>query len=222
MGRKRIRSCSLMKYYDIHTHQPAIRTEDTAIVNSPLLTSATDINQSSGIHPWSIHQSEINDQLAKLELNSVQPNLVAIGEAGLDKHSETPMNIQKEVFSAQALLAEKVNKPLIIHCVKAWTELIAVKKHIKPRMPWIIHGFRGNAQLATQLIHYGFLLSFGLYFNPGALEAAWPSSLFAETDDKEIDIRLVYQRIADSLSLPLEAIILQLEQNVHLTFLQLH
>ena len=92
--------------------------------------------------------------------------VVAIGEAGLDTLAESPMDLQKEVFLAQANLAEETHKPLIIHCVKAWADLIACKKAVKPEMPWIIHGFRGNGELASQLVRLGFYLSFGDRFNP--------------------------------------------------------
>ena len=71
-------------------------------------------------------------------------------------------------------------------------------------MPWIIHGFRGNGELASQLVRLGFYLSFGDRFNPSALRAAWLDSLFLETDDKSIDIRGVYQNVAEALDIPEE------------------
>lgn len=214
-----------MIYYDIHTHRPANHQEDVAIVNTgtgerklSLLQYETTFPQSTGIHPWYIHIYNVQEQLAELESVITHPQIVAIGEAGLDKLAEAPISIQQEVFLAQALLAEKVNKPLIIHCVKAWTELIAARKSVKPHMPWIIHGFRGNAGLATQLLRQGFLLSFGLHFNPAAFSAAWPLCAFAETDDKEIDIRLVYKQLAISLNISPETLALQLEKNILSTF----
>ena len=54
--------------------------------------------------------------------------VVAIGEAGLDTLAESPMDLQKEVFLAQANLAEETHKPLIIHCVKAWRISLPVKR----------------------------------------------------------------------------------------------
>ena len=140
--------------------------------------------------------------------------VVAIGEAGLDTLAESPMDLQKEVFLAQANLAEETHKPLIIHCVKAWADLIACKKAVKPEMPWIIHGFRGNGELASQLVRLGFYLSFGDRFNPSALRAAWPDFLFLETDDKSIDIRRVYQNVAEALDIPEEKLRIQIAKNV--------
>ena len=142
------------------------------------------------------------------------PEVVAIGEAGLDTLAESPMDLQKEVFLVQANLAEETHKPLIIHCVKAWADLIACKKAVKPEMPWIIHGFRGNGELASQLVRLGFYLSFGDRFNPSALRAAWPDFLFLETDDKSIDIRGVYQNVAEALDIPEEKLRIQIAKNV--------
>ena len=124
------------------------------------------------------------------------------------------MDCQREIFRASASLAENAGIFLIVHCVKAWDELIASKKELKPRVPWIIHGFRGNATLAGQLIRQGFYLSFGEYFNPGAVREAWPGRLFAETDDREIDIRTVYRNLSVSLNLRLEQFAGQVAENV--------
>lgn len=210
----------MMFYYNIHTHQPSAHPEDIAIVNM-IVKAECDLSLSSrwcsaGIHPWYIYN--VREQLSCLEALLSSPSVVAIGEAGLDKLAETSPDIQLDTFLQQASLAEKNNKPLIIHCVKAWAELIAARKTIKPHTPWIIHGFRGNGELAKQLIAQGFLFSFGPYFNPAALSVAWPDCLFAETDDKEIDIRVVYSQLASSLQISLEEFALAIEKNVRKTF----
>lgn len=209
-----------MIYYDIHTHQPSVHPEDVAIVNT-IVKRDCDLSLSSrfcsaGIHPWYIYN--VREQFSCLESLISSPFLVAIGEAGLDKLADTPLAIQQDVFWEQAALAEQVNRPLIIHCVKAWEELITIRKKAKPKLPWIIHGFRGNGELASQLIRQGFYLSFGEYFNPAALRAAWPDRLFAETDDQEIDIRDVYRQMASSLHLSLEEFASGLENNVRNIF----
>lgn len=217
-----------MRYYDIHTHQMPVHPEDIAIVNTivgpvadsisdSLMDTAgvrTDFKRSCGIHPWYIYN--VREQMEELRRRLSAPETVAIGEAGLDKLAESPMDIQKEVFLAQAFLAEETRKPLIIHCVRAWQELIACRREVRPDMPWIIHGFRGNGELAAQLIHLGFYLSFGDRFNPSAVRAAWPDSLFLETDDKPVDIRLVYQGVAKSLRVPERDVLAQIARNFSL------
>lgn len=217
-----------MIYYDIHTHQPPLHPEDVAIVNCLIPAQGLPLQLmpdhkeipgqylSAGIHPWYIYN--VKEQLEELESILSRPEVVAVGEAGLDKLAGTSMDIQRELFLNQALLAGKLNKPLLIHCVKAWPELIAAKKALHPLTPWVIHGFRGNGDLASQLIGQGFLLSFGEHSNPAALRAAQGTVFFAETDDKKTDIRLIYEQIATSLQLPLGQISLELEQNVLNTF----
>ena len=177
----------------------------------PTFDVETGLFRSVGIHPWYIYNVE--EQLAELKRQVSFPDVVAIGETGLDKGAEAPLDCQREIFRASASLAENAGVFLIIHCVKAWDELIASKKELKPRVPWIIHGFRGNATLAGQLIRQGFYLSFGEYFNPGAVREAWPGRLFAETDDREIDIRTVYRNLSVSLNLRLEQFAGQVAEN---------
>lgn len=217
-----------MTYYNIHTHthQLPAGSDERAIVNMIVgETGYENIRKdiagkqmwcSVGIHPWYIYN--VREQFNNLESIISAPSVVAIGEAGLDKLAKTSPDIQLDVFLQQASLAEKTNKPLIIHCVKAWAELIAARKKIKPHIPWIIHGFRGNGELARQLVAQGFYLSFGQYYHPAALKAAWPDRLFAETDDREIDIRIVYRQLALSLQISLEEFASEVERNVCKTF----
>lgn len=209
-----------MYYYDIHTHLPSVHSEDIAIVNT-IIREDCKLSLpvsccSVGIHPWYIYN--VREQLSCLELMVSAANVVAIGEAGLDKLSETPLDIQSDVFAMQAALAERSGKPLIIHCVKAWDELIMQRKSMKPCVPWIIHGFRGNGILAQQLLKQGFFLSFGEYFNQQALQAAWSNRLFVETDDAAIDIRSVYRKIASALCISFEELAATLEKNVQNVF----
>jgi TatD DNase family protein len=171
-----------------------------------------DTLQSVGIHPWYIYNVE--EQMKIVREVACWPNVIAIGETGFDKLAQSPLSLQKEVFMLQAILAEEGHKPLIIHCVKAWDELLAVKKKICPHTPWIVHGFRGNGVLAGQLIRHGLYLSFGANFHPKALQSAWPNRLFTETDDAILDIRQVYGQIAASLQISDELFAYQIEKNV--------
>lgn len=146
------------------------------------------------------------------------PSVLALGEAGLDKQIETPMPLQIEVFEAQARLAEEFGKPMVIHCVKAWEELLGIRKLLKPQMPWVIHGFRGNADLARQLIQKGIKLSFGQRYNPEALRMAGADYIFAETDDAEVSIEEIYAGMAKELDLSIDLLALTLRKNVSETF----
>ena len=199
-------------YVDIHTHKPSVKPNVTSVVSGDIRQPITLVSgyYSVGIHPWHADMA----CLSVVETMAAHSNVVAIGETGLDKLASTPLKQQEELFIAHIELAEKNHKPLIIHCVKAWPELIAIRRRFTSGIPWIIHGFRGNGTLARQLLQFGFYLSFGLKFNPAALCAAWESHrLFAETDDATISIEEVYLRIASQLSITVEALSQEINEN---------
>jgi len=199
-------------YYDIHTHQPTVQTEVITVISLdlrdhdmwPELFSAREsISEyySVGIHPWFPEKN----LMTKVREYAISPLVVAIGETGLDKitaNSAESFKLQQDLFIEHIILSEKVKKPLIIHCVRAWNDLLHIHKTTKPSMPWIIHGFRGNATLAGQLIDAGLYLSFSGLYNTDSLKAAWMKRrLLIETDDTKTDIRDVYTQIANNLEI---------------------
>jgi TatD DNase family protein len=196
-----------MIYCDIHTHQQAVRPEDFAVVSVDLRNPALpagflpdekgDTRFSVGIHPW----QPDGHLMDKVREYAAMPSVAAIGETGLDKNA-ADFARQRQLFEDHVRIAETYGKPLIIHCVKAWDELLQIRKSANPTTPWIVHGFRGNGRLAKQLLTAGLYLSFGAYCRPDALNAAWEKGrLLAETDDKVIDIRDVYSRISAGLNI---------------------
>ncbi len=214
-----------MTCYDIHTHHPVADTADCVAILNIIIGRDEKMpvhNQwhSVSIHPWYINNDkDLNKQLTRLEQAAGHPGVVAIGEAGLDHMADTPPALQEAAFTRQAALAEQLGKPLIIHCVKAWDKLIQNKRTIRPHVPWVIHGFRGNRLLAEQLLRQDFFLSFGEHFNPQSVQAAWPDKLFAETDESHIGIRAVYTQMATALNISPETFATTLESNVHGVFL---
>ena len=64
--------------------------------------------------------------------------------------AKAPMELQLAVFKEQVKLSEKLGLPLIIHCVKAMDELLAVKKEFRPQQAWIWHGFRGKTGISYE------------------------------------------------------------------------
>lgn len=101
-----------------------------------------------------------------------------------------PQNSRTEILAAQTALlrihyelSETLRKPLILHIVKSFPEIIALRKQWKPTQPWIIHGFRGKPQLARELLAHGFHLSYGKKYNPASLAITHASRLLRETDE---------------------------------------
>ncbi|MDR2148205.1 MAG: TatD family hydrolase [Tannerella sp.] len=217
-----------MIFYDIHSHQlfdnkdiVTIKSIDLGVVEDIVPIKDEIIHQkdalfSVGIHPWNPDRDKILELRELLRLE----NVVAIGEAGLDK-LKPDLTIQRQLFEIQAQIAEETGKPLIIHCVKAWSELLETKKRLKPSTIWIVHGFRGGEKLAEQLIDAGMYLSFGAFFNPESLKKAWQAKrLFVETDDKPIDIQDVYAKISKTLSISPAELSGELAKNFYLCALK--
>ncbi|MFT5251774.1 MAG: TatD DNase family protein, partial [Flavobacteriales bacterium] len=162
---------------------------------------------SIGIHPWFIKLERIESDVTIIEQKIILDSCLAIGECGLDKRIEIPMELQQSVFEQQLLLAQKHNKPVVIHCVAAFQEVIEIKNKLKITVPIIIHGFSKNIQLAKQLVNNGFYLSFGKYLmrNP-ELELVFTTvpndRFFLETDTTEQTIQEVYALAAKYKKIP--------------------
>ncbi|MES2515985.1 MAG: TatD family hydrolase [Bacteroidota bacterium] len=140
---------------------------------------------SVGIHPW---DTELNISLSDLERIISHDHCLAIGECGLDKLIETNIDLQKKIFIRQLDLAVKFKKPVIIHCVKAFDEVMEICKPYHSKISLIIHGFNKSHQLAKQLIDQGFQLSLNpAIYKKGDFDfTSIPlEKLFLETDDKQ-------------------------------------
>lgn len=158
---------------------------------------------SIGIHPWRIRPDLMENDFKILEERSSDERVLAIGECGLDKLQGVSFELQKPVFEKHILLAEKLSKPLIIHCVKAYEEMINLKKKYKPSTAWIIHGFNKTPETAEQLVRAGFHLSFGANIKDSKQKAAEALKIipenhfFLETDDSGHDIAEIYATAAE-------------------------
>jgi TatD DNase family protein len=171
-----------------------------------------------GIHPWFLDENNHINQLKAVEETVTNPDIIAIGEAGFDKVRGPSPDLQRKVFELQVGISEKVGKPLIIHCVKAWDELLAVKKIWKPSMPWMIHGFRGNLQLARQLLSKGMYLSvwFEYVLRPESadlLRSLPHDRFFLETDGADVDIRDIYKKVANDTDIAVEELKIRMREN---------
>ena len=191
-----------MKFFNLHTHQSSNQLDVLELVNQyPQEFDASIPSYSIGIHPWYIVEDRIDEDLEIIESKLIDEKCLAVGECGLDKRIEIPMDLQQMFFEKQLALAEKYKKPVVIHCVAAFQEVIAIKKKMAISVPMIIHGFSKNKETAEQLIANGFYISFGKYLlrNP-ELELVFKSipkeRLFLETDTIEEGIAAVYELAA--------------------------
>lgn len=168
-----------------------------------------EVFYSVGIHPMKL-DSVGEDALASVGDTIQLDKVIAIGECGLDRRSPFSIEEQGKILEAQVALAEKYRKPLIIHCVKAYSELIAIRGKVKSTVPWIIHGFNNNEQILRQLLNHEFYISVGAaLLNTGSnafhLTRGIPSDrLFLENDDREIGISVIYEAASGILGLEVE------------------
>ena len=186
---------------DIHTHnaQTHAQTIDTV-----------------GIHPW---KAQIGD-LAEME--RLAPSVDAVGEIGLDYACEVPREVQMAVFRAQLTLAERLEKPVVLHCVRAFEDVMrALADHHLEAV--IFHGFIGSKEQAQRAINQGYYLSFGerTFHSPKSIEAlrSTPlSHLFVESDESTTPIEKIYAKIAELRGCKVEELIAATEENFRKIF----
>ena len=181
---------------DIHTHHTDAR-EAVISVNPWEFCPADGLLYSVGIHPWQVGRATGAD-FDRLAECARADGVLMIGECGIDKLRGGDLSMQTGVLERHIALSELVRKPLLLHCVRASNELCLLRRQLRPSMPWIVHGFRGNARVAGQLLDAGFYLSYGERFNPEALAITPADRLLAETDESTLPIDEIHRRLAAS------------------------
>lgn len=180
--------------YDIHTHHhPAAPGTAVVQLTPDAFSSLPEHFYSVGLHPWHI-SNDWRTQMAKLLVMALHTHVLMIGETGLDKkNSPASMETQLEVFREHIRLSELIRKPLIIHCVKAFDELLAIRKETKATLPWIVHGFRGGVEQWQQLSRAGLHVSLGKHYDTELIKQLPLHQLLLESDDTT-ELDTVYDR----------------------------
>ena len=209
-------------YLDIHSHQTALDTDSPTLLNveAPFGRIESHPTCSIGLHPW--HLDDVPAGMAALKTWASHPHVLAIGECGLDTMCETPMPKQIDAFEQQIALANHLQKPLIIHCVRAFAECIALLK--QATVPVIFHGFQKHPAMAQELVDHGFYLSFGSALIPDKSNAhdsfleAPLDRVFLETDNSGMSIREIYKAAAALRQMDEEELATRLQQNYMTVF----
>jgi len=213
-----------MPFYNLHTHKFTNDANIVELVNQYPWEFVNGIsNYSIGIHPWYIDENRLEADLQFIEAKLQLPECLALGECGLDKRIEIPMALQIEVFEKQIALAEKYQKPLVLHLVAAYQELVEIKNRLKISVPIILHGFSKNEQIAQQMLDNGFYLSFGKYLlrNPELKQAflSVPNDrFFLETDTIDETLEGVYALAAQYKGITIETLKQQVGANWNIVF----
>ncbi|MBR1732240.1 MAG: TatD family hydrolase [Alloprevotella sp.] len=175
---------------DFHTHnldalpgKAIINLPAEALLHPDSFTFRPGCLYSAGIHPWWTDAAEnIPGFIEGLRRIAAHPQVVAIGECGFDR-LRGDLRLQEEIFPLHIEIAEAHQKPVTLHCVRAFDLLLAARKRLQPTTQWTVHGFRGKPSLARQLLEAGLDLSFGQHYNAESFEITPPQRRHRETDD---------------------------------------
>ncbi len=178
---------------------------------------------SVGIHPWNASCATATD-FREVMAMAASPRVVAIGETGLDTVHQgyewidlpgggkeivqciPSLERQMEVLDFHIRLSERLRKPLLLHIVKRYPEIIRLRNKLKPSQPWIIHGFRGKPGLAQDLLKFGFMLSYGERFNPLSVAVTPPGRMLVETDESHMPVPVIARAIGVGATVTLPAL----------------
>jgi len=217
-------------YIDIHDHGGSSSDNCFAVENlmaheDRIPDLMPGITYSYGIHPWYLNSENYDEQIERVIKYADHPNVVAVGEAGFDRLRGPSPALQRKAFEEQAEIAGQMSKPLFIHCVRAWDELLRENKRLKPDKPWIVHGFRGKVELAMQLLSRGMYISFWFDFilrpESSSLVRNLPvDRIFLETDGSGIEISELYKKVADDLEMEVTVLKEQIRSNYENLFLK--
>lgn len=207
---------------DIHTHKPSGEKGILEIVNlmpgigeKPL----EGLRYSVGWHPW--HAQEKNaGEIEKILIDALKwPGVVALGECGLDRACPVPLNVQKKVFQIHLDLSAQSNLPLIVHSVRASSDVLEMLKSSLFKGKIIFHAFHGSKETTQQLMKYNAWFSFGhrlLNEHPkitGLLPLIPTDRIFLETDDSGVPIALMYKRAAKILQMEIPQLLDRVAHN---------
>lgn len=198
----------MTSYVNLHSHRKPRVEGEIAIRNAYLKNvnfQSIQYPVSIGIHPWHVHITDVEKALTLItnNLNSI----IAIGECGLDRVINTPINEQISVFKAQINIAEQNHLPIIVHCVKAYSDFANLAKQFH-NVQFVLHGFSGNSETLKMLLPFkNVYFSVGKHlFNPLsnasiALKEIPFEKLFLETDTTNLLINNVYIKAAEIIGI---------------------
>lgn len=199
-------------FIDIHTHHPLQDRLGLRNVRLGKEVVAGEKHISLGVHPWDVN-AESEELLRELQ----QADCEAIGEIGLDRCCNVHFDVQQHYFDQQLQVAEERNLPIIIHCVRAYNEVLQeLDKH---RLSGVIfHGFIGSSQLLQQIVDKGHCVSFGFgaLRSPKTIDALRVAPLdrvFLESDESPTPIEDLYTEVASIRGIDTEVLKQQIYHN---------
>ena len=184
-------------FIDIHTHNFTGRHSELHAV---------------GIHPWDAEKVDVSE-LCDEQFAAAD----AIGEIGLDFACKVDKAKQEELFCKQLSIAQRLDKPVVLHCVRAFEPVVNLLSRYSIKTA-IFHGFIGSSRQAEEALKRGYFLSFGHRTlisakTVEALRITPLSRLFVETDESGLDIEQMYGEIAHLRGVSVEELIAATHEN---------
>lgn len=192
-------------YYDAHTHKrPPSHTK--AIVNWDGQGEMPEIF-STGVHPWFL-------DIPAADFS--HPQCMAIGETGLDR-LHPYFERQKSSFIRHIKISQKLNKPLIIHSVRSYSDILEILKKESFKGRFLLHDYNGNQKITEEFLKWNAYFGIGrkifqkrttLYKN---LESLPHSRILIETDDSSLSIEKLYEKAKGEIKISP----FQIQKNFH-------
>jgi TatD DNase family protein len=212
-------------YLNAHTHS-INKTSDikTIISLDPRNEQYSDLDQSFftlGLHPWYLKDISLDKVLTKIAKLKEHPNFIGLGECGLDRHKEEDFELQLKVFKTQLDFAyQNKIKLVVVHCVRAFSDLLTVLKQTNYQNKLFFHDYNGNLETTNELLKYDSYFSFGYKLGNNTTKAFKSFSflpidrIFLETDDFEIEIEKVYELATLERKISLTELKAQMQKNL--------
>ncbi len=207
--------CTQKVLLDFHTHNRTQQVKPEAIASYSL----SDVAQrplgqpfTVGLHPWETLRLDAEQWVVHALLTYLQePDCLALGEVGLDRLRGASI-VQQNVLLAQQLeLARHLHKPVVVHCVRAWSELRqALRAYPYPKA---VHGFVGKEGVLKELLDDGWYISIKRP-KSSLLALIPPERLLLETDDTTTPIQAIYADTARVLGCDIAALQQQVAENI--------
>ncbi len=194
-------------FIDAHTH--SYKTADISFVMD---------KHSAGIHPWELNV-EFTLELIKEKFQRLSfDNVYAVGECGLDRVrlGLMPIADQISIFRWHLEAALLIEKPVVIHCVRAYSDLLQILKQSSNLPKLLIHDFNGNEHQSNELLKYPVIFSVGkqLITKPQLLEQLTVERVLLETDDQfDVTIQDLYAHAGKVFNVDQQKLQTQLEKN---------
>ena len=215
-------------YFDAHTHHAPANADTVAVQNIIVGHDSHTPDDfpacSVGVHPWYADAPAVQTHLDRVRQWAAHPRVWAIGECGLDRLNGPDLSVQQAIFQEQINISQAVDKPLIIHCVRAFAEVATLRKPLYPA--WLLHGFNHRLSVLSLLLDAGFYVSLGTALrrpdSPASAAIAHipADKLLLETDNQEVTIQKIYEVAAIRLGMPTEALRGQVVKNARQVYLR--